>query len=126
MLLSSDDRCLAGLCCRRFDGVLGGGLVAVLAVLKALVLIDELGLPLAQIVLGVIEDLAGLAAVGVRLAGVAGDNGRVVEQLQQALAVAGQDDLLLSTLDGGGKLGLVRLLELLAGLLLVSMLAANS
>ena len=83
---------------------------------ELLVVVTELGLPLAEVVLGVVEDLPGLAAVGVGLASVAGHDGGIVEQLEQALAVASEDDLLLGTLNGGGELGLVCLLELLASL----------
>lgn len=89
------------------------GDAALVAVGLSLVVLD-LGLPLAQVVLGIVEDLAGLATVLVRGAGIAGNNRSVVEQLEQALAVAGEDNLLLGALNGGSKLGLKGLLELLA------------
>jgi len=84
----------------------GGGLIVVV----------RLGAPVTQVVLGVVEDLASLGAVGVCRARVAGNDGRVVQEPQQAAAVAGQDDLLLCALDDGGELGLIGLLQLLTGL----------
>lgn len=65
------------------------------------VLIFGLGLPVAEVVFGVVEDLAGLGAVGVGLALVAWHDGAVVQKLEEAAAVAGQDDLLLGALDRG-------------------------
>ena len=49
-------------------------------------------------------------------ASVAWDDWSVIEEVQHATAVAGENDLLLCALDGGGELGGVRLLELLASL----------
>ena len=54
--------------------------------------------------------------MGIRRPGVARNNGRVVEEMEQAPAVPSQDDLLLGPLDGGGELCLVGFFELLAGL----------
>lgn len=88
--------------------------VRILVSLSVVVII--LGLPVAEVVLGVIENLAGLAGVVVLGLGVAGHNRGVVEKLEQAAAVLGQNNLLLGALNGGGKLGLVGFLELLASL----------
>lgn len=84
--------------------------------LRLQLLVFGLGLPVAQVVLGVVQDLAGLGALGVRVALVTGDDGSVVQEVQEAPAVARQDDLLLCPLDGGEELGIVGLLELLASL----------
>ena len=74
----------------------------------------ELGRPVAQVVLGVVEHLARLRRVLEGRARVAGDDGRVVEQVQQAPAVARQDGLLLGPLDDGGEVDVVGFLDLLA------------
>jgi hypothetical protein len=65
--------------------------------------------------LGVVEDLAGGELVGVGLAVLAGDDGRVVEQAEELAGVLGEQDLLLGALDDGGGAEVVGLLELLAG-----------
>lgn len=49
-------------------------------------------------------------------ASVAWDDWGVIEEVQHAAAVAGENDLLLCALDGGGELGGVSLLELLTSL----------
>lgn len=53
------------------------------------VLVFGLGLPVAEVVFGVVQDLAGLGAVGVGLALVAWHDGGVVQELEEAAAVAG-------------------------------------
>lgn len=80
------------------------------------VVVVSLGLPVAEVVLGVVQNLAGLGSVVVDGLGVTGDNRSVVKKLQQAATVLGQDNLLLGTLNSGGELGLVGFLELLASL----------
>lgn len=77
----------------------------------------SLGLPVAKIVLGVVENLASLTGVVVDGFGVTGNNWGVVEELEQTATVLGQDNLLLGALNGGGKFGLVRFFELLTSLL---------
>lgn len=78
--------------------------------------IVHLKAPVAQVLLGIIEDLAGLGAVLELWTHVAGDDGGVVEQVQETAAVAREDDLFLGAFDGGGKLGGIGLLELLSSL----------
>ena len=51
-----------------------------------------------------------------RRTGVTWDNWGVIEEVQETAAMAREDNLLLSTLNGGSKLGGIGLLELLAGL----------
>lgn len=80
------------------------------------VLVFGLGLPVAEVVFGVVEDLAGLGAVGVGLALVSWNDGAVVQKLEETAAVAGQDDLLLGALDRGEEFGVVGFLELLTSL----------
>jgi len=79
-------------------------------------LVFAVGLPLAQVVLGVVQDLARLGPARVHGASIAGHDGAVVEEAQEPASMAGEDDLLLSALDGGGELGLVGRLQLLASL----------
>lgn len=64
-------------------------------------------MPLAQVVLGVVKNLAGLATVSVWVALIARDNGGIVQELEQTSAVARQDDLLFCPLDGGEELGII-------------------
>lgn len=81
------------------------------------VLVFGFGLPIAEIVFSVVQDLAGLGAVGVGLALVTWRDGGTVQELEDAAAVAGQDDLLLGPLDRGEEFGVVGFLELLTGLI---------
>lgn len=73
-----------------------------------------LGPPVAEVVLGVVQDLPRLGPVLVPGARFAGDHGGVVEEGEQATAVLGEDELLLGALDGSEELCIVGLLELLA------------
>lgn len=79
-------------------------------------LVLGLGLPVAEVVFGIVQDLAGLGAVCVGLAIVTRHDGTVVQELEEAAAVAGQDDLLLGALDRCEELGVVGFLQLLTGL----------
>lgn len=80
------------------------------------VLVFGFWLPVAEVVFGVVQDLARLGAVGVGLALIAWGDGGTVQELEEAAAVTGQDDLLLGSLDRGEELGVVGFLELLTGL----------
>lgn len=72
--------------------------------------------PVAQVVLGVVENLPGLLGMVISRTHIAWDDGRVIEELQESSAMLGQDNLLFGPLDGSSKLGLVSLLELLSSL----------
>lgn len=76
----------------------------------------EVWLPCLQLLLGVVEDLAGVVGVGEGLAHIAGDDGCVVEVVEQAAAVFGKDDLFLCAFNGGGEVEVVSFFELLTGL----------
>lgn len=76
----------------------------------------EVWLPCLQLLLGVVEDLAGVVGVGEGLAHIAGDDGCVVEVVEEAAAVFGEDDLFLCAFDGGGEVEVVGFFELLTGL----------
>ncbi len=73
-------------------------------------------LPPPQILLGVVQDLARVLGVLERMARVAGNDGRVVEKVEQTATVAGQEGLLLRPFDSGGEVHVVGLFELLTGL----------
>lgn len=79
-------------------------------------LVVWVGLPVLEVVLGVVQNLPGLRAVEIRPALLTWHDGAVIEQLQEAAAVTGEYDLLLGALDGGKKLGVVGLLEFLTSL----------
>jgi hypothetical protein len=76
----------------------------------------QIGLPILQVVFGIIEDLAGLIGVLPWWANIAWNNGSVIEEVEETTAVAGEDDLFLGSFDGGSKFGGVGFLQLLAGL----------
>lgn len=98
------------------DGRRAAELDGLLTVVGRFVLVLGLGLPVAEVVFGIIQDLAGLGAVCIWLAIVTRHDGTVVQELEEAAAVAGQDDLLLGALDRGEELGVVGFLQLLTGL----------
>jgi hypothetical protein len=54
-----------------------------------------------QLLFRVEQDLAGVVSVSERMADIAWDNGGVVEVVEKATPIFGEDDLLLSTLNGG-------------------------
>ena len=76
----------------------------------------DVGLPASELVFGVIEHLASFFAVLERLVGIARDNRRVIEEVEHAARLLGEDDLLFGALDGGRKVDVVGFLELLARL----------
>lgn len=80
------------------------------------VILVDVRTPVTEVVLGIVEDLSGLSASFVGRADIAWDDGGVVEELEEAHAMTGQDDLFLGAFDGGEELGIVGLLELLARL----------
>lgn len=69
-----------------------------------------------ELALSIVENVAGFRTVSEGLSDVSWHNGSVVEEVQQSATVPGQDDLLLCSLNGGGKVMVIRFLELLAGL----------
>lgn len=75
--------------------------VSSFVLVRSQMLVLGLGLPVSEVVFGVVEDLARLGAVGVGLALVTWHDGGAVQELEEAAAVAGQDDLLLGPLDRG-------------------------
>lgn len=90
--------------------VLGLGLESLVLVLVGF------GLPIANVVLGVAQDLTRLCTVLVGDTRVSGHDWGVVEELQEAAAMLGQDDLLLGSLNCGSELAGVRCLEFLTSL----------
>ena len=76
----------------------------------------QAGCPFSEILFGVVEDLARLVRVFEGGARVAWDDGGVVEEVEEAAAVAREEDLFLGALDHGGEVDVVGFFELLAGL----------
>lgn len=76
----------------------------------------ESGLPSLQLCLGVTKDLASFVRVGKLLSGVTWHDRGVIEEVEQFPAVCGKDDLLLGTLNSGGEVDVVGLLDLLSRL----------
>lgn len=72
--------------------------------------------PVAQVILGVIENLSRLLSVVIRGTLVARYDRSIIEEVKKPSAVLGQDDLLLGPLNSCRELGFVRFLELLASL----------
>lgn len=70
--------------------------------------------------LGFVQNLPSFVGVGKWLSDITRHDWSVVEQVQQSAAVPGENDLLLGSFDGGGKVEVVGLLNLLSGLSLVS------
>lgn len=92
------------------------GRLSLIVCALALLEVVRLWLPVTQVILGVVQDLAGLGTMGVWVTVVTRDNGGVVQEMQEAPAVAGQNNLLLCPLDGGEELRVIGLLELLTSL----------
>ena len=61
----------------------------------------QVWLPHLQLLLRATQDLAGVVSVSERTADIAWHNRGVVEVVEKTTAIFGEDDLLLSTLDGG-------------------------
>ena len=77
------------------------------------------GSPFSEILFGIVEDLARLVGVLERGPGVAWDHGGVVQEVQDAAAVAREEDLLLGALDDGGEVDVVGFFQLLTSLFLI-------
>lgn len=75
----------------------------------------EVGLPLSEFGLGLIEDIFCDLAVLEGSVGVAWDDRSVVDHFKQDAGILGEQDLLLGALDDGGSVNVVGFLELLAG-----------
>lgn len=74
------------------------------------------GAPFTKVVLSAIEDLTCFFCVGEGGVGVAGDDGGIVEEHEEAASVLGEDDLLFGAFDGCGEVEVVGFFEFLAGL----------
>lgn len=79
----------------------------------------EVRLPHLELLLSIRQNLSCVVGMGERLANVSRNDRRVVEIVQQAAAVLCKNNLLLSTLNGGGKLQVICFLDLLASLFMV-------
>lgn len=72
-------------------------------------------LPVPQTIFGVVQRLSRQLCLVVRWALFAGDDGCVVEQVDELARLRGEQDLLLSTLDDRGGVDVVGFLEFLTG-----------
>lgn len=97
------------------DGVTGRHQVAIKHVAGGGHIVD-VKTPFAQVLLGIIEDLASLVAVHELRASVARNDRCVIEEVQKTTAVTGENDLFFGALDGSGELCGVGLLKFLASL----------
>lgn len=79
-------------------------------------LVILLRLPVLHVIFAVVQNLSSLCTVGVRSLCFTRNDGTVVEEFQKAAAVAGEDDLLLGSLNGSEELSIVSFLQLLTGL----------
>ena len=82
--------------------------------------IINLKTPVAEILFGIVEDLACLSAVLECWTRITWNNWGIIKKVQETTAVTSEDDLLLCALNGGSELGSICLLKLLAGLWTVS------
>ena len=82
------------------------------------------GLPFAEIILGILKDLACQGLIVVRLASITRNNRGVIDVVEQATSMASQDGLLLGTLNNGRQVDIIGLLELLPGLQRIRTLAS--
>lgn len=98
------------LCCRRWREFSGN----IPSVVERRLVVARL--PVTEIVLGVVQDLAGLAAVAILALRITGGHGGVVQQRKETSAVLGQDDLSLGALNHGSEFGVVCFLDLLSRL----------
>ena len=64
-------------------------LVGRLVLMRSQLLVFGLRLPVAEVIFGVVQDLTGLSTMSVGLALVAWDHRAVVQELEEAAAVAG-------------------------------------
>lgn len=71
--------------------------------------------PSPEVILGDVQNLSCSLGVRVSRVRISGHNGRVINEVEQLSCILGQKDLLLGTLDDGGSVSIVGLLELLTG-----------
>ena len=76
----------------------------------------EIRTPLLELLLGIAQNLSRIVAVGEGLSLIARDDRSVVEEVEKPAAILGENDLLLCSLDGCGKVDVICFLNLLAGL----------
>ena len=75
-----------------------------------------MGRPLAQILFGVVEDLASLVYMFECRANISRHDGGIVQQVEETAAVAGKEDLFFGALNCGGEVQIICFLEFLSSL----------
>lgn len=78
--------------------------------------IFQVRLPILEIIFRIVEDLTSFIGVLVWVSLITRDNWGIIEEIEEATAVTGKDDLLFGTFDRCGELGCVCLLQFLPGL----------
>ena len=73
-------------------------------------------MPIPEIIFRIVEDLTGFIGVLVWVSSITRDNWGIIEEIEEATAVTGEDDLFFGTFDRCGELGCVCLLQFLPGL----------
>lgn len=75
----------------------------------------DVGSPGSELVFGNVQDFSCSLSVSEGGVGISGNDGSVVNEVEQLSCVLGQKDLLLGALNDGSSVNVVSLLELLAG-----------
>jgi hypothetical protein len=75
----------------------------------------DVGSPVSELVLGHVQDFSCGLSVSESRVGISGNDGSVINEVEQLSCVLGQKNLLLGALNDGSSVNVVSLLELLAG-----------
>ncbi len=85
----------------------------------------QLGLPILEIILGIVKNLTGLIDVLVGWSYVSRNNWCVIQEIEESAAVTSKDNLLFGAFDGCSEFSSVCLLQFLACLFLVSVICSG-
>lgn len=85
----------------------------------------EVRLPSLQLAFGLVQDIASFTSISEWLSDIAWDNRSVIQEVEKSATVLSEDDLLLGSLNGGGEVMVISLLQLLAGLRLLAFSLAS-
>jgi hypothetical protein len=79
-------------------------------------------LVVAKVIFSVVENLPGVLCACKRRVQISRNNGRVIDEIEEAAGMLSQNDLLLSTLNCCCEVGVVCLLEFLTSLCVINLL----
>ena len=85
----------------------------------------QLGLPILEIIFGIIENLTGLVDVVVGWSNVSRNNWCIIEEVEESAAMTSKDNLLFGAFNSCSEFSSVCLLQLLACLFLVSVIGSG-